>query len=893
MAWPAGIQVAGYEITRLLGAGGMGEVYRARDVRLQRDVALKVIPAALLQDPDRRARFEREARVLASLSHPNIAAIHGIEDVTVAGERSPVLVLEFVDGQTLADRIAAGRVPVDEAITVAMQVAEALEAAHERGIIHRDLKPANVQVTTDGTVKVLDFGLAKALDTDASGSVANPAQSPTFTSAGTQMGVIMGTAAYMAPEQARGKTVDRRADIWAFGVLLFEMLSGTRAFSGDTMSDTLAAILTSEPNWTAVPPETPSFVVALIRRCLDRDVRQRLQSIGEARIILSAFSRDPSVRSSTAGQSGPHTAAVERGGSARSGITRLVVAALVVAALGLTAAAAAWLLRDPGERVIRRYDVALEGAQIRFDRVPVLSPDGTHVVYFGDGKLWTRSLAGYASTEVKGSADAVYPFWSPDGRQLAFIRGERLWRVTVDGGEPQLVGPVPTDMRGAGAGAWTAAGNFVVVGSDTSGITEISGQDGSAREVLALDRKTETDFHQISELPDGRGLVFLAHTALGADTIAVFADGRRRDVLKLPGETLRNPMYADGYLLYGQETSRRGVWAVRFSLESLQTEGNPILVDATGNTPSVASDGTLAMVRRSERPSEFVWIDRTGSISSQGMLSGRVPDIGPWTMMRLSPDGEKVAVAVSGPSGDDIWLYDLKRSVMSPLSRGALTAVWPTWTPDGSRILFGGFGYGRAWSIHSVSATETSTPQRIVTSNEDPWYPCSISADGQWLLYTHLVRGSAELYVAPLDRPAEGKPLIETPARATEGQFSPDGNWIAYLSDESGRAEVYVRRFPIGPDRIQVSSDGAGQVSWSRDGRELLYRSSGALMSVTVTERDGRIEPAVAQRLFSLADPTLSTSFAVAPDAQRFLFARATGSDQVSLIVNWRELLPR
>ncbi|CAN5855601.1 hypothetical protein BH24ACI5_BH24ACI5_14170 [soil metagenome] len=879
MSWTAGTQIGGYEIAELLGVGGMGEVYRARDIRLQRDVALKVLPASLLQDPERRGRFEREARVLASLSHTNIAAIYGIEDATGPGGTTPVLVLEFVEGQTLADRISAGRLPMDDATAMALQVADALEAAHERGIIHRDLKPANVQVTRDGVVKVLDFGLAKALNADPTGSQADPAQSPTFTSASTQLGVIMGTAAYMAPEQARGKIVDRRADIWAFGALLFEMLAGARAFPGETISDTLAAILTTEPDWKALPPDTPPPVSALIRRCLDRDPRQRLQSIGEARIILSGR---------------PPATTLESQGAARHGISPLLVAVIALASVGLTGAAATWLLRDRSVPVVRKYDLALDGAHTRLDRVPVLSPDGARMLYVADGKLWTRSLSEYASREVGGSAGATYPFWSPDGQQLAFVRGARLWRASVDGGEPQLVGAVPPDMTGSGAGVWTAAGNFVVVGSDATGITEISGQDGSSREILALDRTLESDFHEISELPGGRGLLFTAHSAQGADTIALFADGTRRDLLKLPGEILRNPVYDPaGYLLYGRETTRRGVWAVRFSLDSLQTEGAPFLVDAMGHSPSVASDGTLAMVRRSELPSEFVWIDRTGSVSPQGTLSGQIPDIGPWTTMRLSPDGQRVAVGVTGDAGQDIWLYDLQRGIMSPLSRGAQMAVWPTWTPDGSRVLFGGFAGGRAWSVQGVSTTETSTTQRILPQVDDPQWPCSISADGKWLLYAQMRKGGADLYIAPLDRPAEAKPLMETPAREPEGHFSPDGRWLAYLSDESGRFELYVRRFPIGPDRVQVSNGGAGQVSWSSDGRELIYRGSGALMSVRLQEKEGRLEPSTPARLFTLSDPALSTSFVVAADGQRFLFARATGSDRVSVILNWAQLVPK
>ena len=876
MSWTAGTQVSGFEITRLLGVGGMGEVYLARNLRLQRDVALKVLPAALIQDAERRSRFEREARLLAALSHPNIAAIHGIEDMSGPGGHTPVLVLEFVDGQTLADRIAAGRIPLDDAIPIALQVAEALEAAHERGIIHRDLKPANVQVTRESAVKVLDFGLAKALDADVSGSHVDPAQSPTLTSGSTQLGVIMGTAAYMAPEQARGKTVDRRADIWAFGALLFEMLSGQRAFPGETISDTLAAVLTGTPDWTALPPDAPPPIRALIERCLERDPRQRLQSIGEARIILSKPER---------------TGTVDAARRPGDGISLLMAVGIAAAAVAVTALAMTLWMRNAGAAstaAVRKLDLALDGAQTRYDRTPVLSPDGTRLVYVAGGKLWTRSLSEFTPKEVGGSTDASYPFWSPDGRQLAFVRNFKLWRAPVDGGEPELVGSVPADMTGSGAGVWTAAGNFLVVGSDKSGIVEISGQDGSSREILALDRRAESDFHELSELPGGRGLLFTAHTSQGADTIGLFADGKRRDLLKLPGENLRSPVYDPaGYLLYGRERTRRGVWAVAFSLQSLETRGTPFLVDASGISPSVGSDGTLAMVRRSDLPAEFIWIDRSGSISPQGRLSGQVPHTSVWRSMRLSPDGQRVAVGVSGETGEDVWLYDLSRGVTSPLSRGAQMAVWPTWTPDGRRVLFGGFVGGRTWNVHSVSATETSTPQRVLAPANEPQWPCSISADGKWLLYAQMSSGGDDIWIAPLDRPNEAKPLLVTPSREHEAHFSPDGRWIAYISDESGPFELYVRRFPIGADRVQVSTGGAVSVGWSSDGRELVYRSGAAVMSVRLTEKADQLQPGPPQRLFSIVDPAVSQTFVPALDSQRFLFTRAMGSDRVSVILNW------
>ena len=495
---------------------------------------------------------------------------------------------------------------------------------------------------------------------------------------------------------------------------------------------------------------------------------------------------------------------------------------------------------------------------------------------------------GFASKEVVGTNGAVYPFWSRDGRELAFVRDFKLWRMPSDGGEAALVGAVPDDMSGSGAGVWTAAGNFLVVGSDAKGITEISAADGSSRELVPLDRKAEADFHEISELPGGRGVLFAVHSTQ-TDTIALFADGKRRDLIKLPGEVLRSPVYHPaGYILYGRETTRRGIWAIRFSLDTLTTEGSSFLVDPAGTYPSVALDGTIVIIRRSALPSEFVWIDRSGSLTPIATLAGRVPDIGPWKMFSLSPDHQRVAVAIAAEGGDELWIYDVKRTTMSPLSHGAQMVVWPLFLPGGSRVLFGGFASGRVWNVHSVSASQVSAPELVLPPSDEPQWPCDISSDGKWLLYVRSPSRNSDLWIAPLDRPAEGKPLMVTPAREEEGHFSPDRRWLAYQSDESGRNELYVRRFPIDDDRIQVSNGGAASITWSLDGRELFYRGGGGMMAARVSETSGRLEASAPQRLFAVSDPALSQAFIAAPDGQRFLFARATGTDRISVIQNWK-----
>ena len=856
-----------YEIVAPLGAGGMGEVYRARDSRLQRDVALKILPPAFLQDPERRSRFEREARVLASLNHPHIAAIYGIEDVDTDTGRVPVLVLELVEGRTLDEHAAGKPLPLDEAVAIARQIAEALEAAHERGIVHRDLKPANVKLTPEGQVKVLDFGLAKSAD-PTSGPHPDAGVSPTLTADVTAAGTIMGTAAYMAPEQARGKAVDRRADIWAFGAVFFEMLTGRRAFPGETASDTLAAILRAEPDWSALPPALPPSLRTVLHRCLDRDPKQRLQAIGEARVALSS----------------PHAlASAPSGASARRTTSKAAVPLAVLGGI-LLGGASMWLWPRPATQtaaVVRHLDIAVDELQYGNDRSPGLSPDGRRVLYASDGRLWTRTLTEFVSKEVPGSAGGLYPAWSPDGREVAFIRERKLWRSAIDGSEAAVVAPVPDDIIGSADLAWTENGNFVVVGSDTVGIYEISARDGIGREILPLDRQHESDLHEVSELPGGRGLLFTAHRSPGPDTIYLFSGGKRREVLRLAGESLRHPVYSpEGYLLFEREMTIPGIWGVRFSLDSLQTEGKPLLVARGATIPSVGADGTLGMVRRSARPTELVWIDRRGSVSPIGVFSAQLPRTGGWQSMALSPDEQRVAFATVG----ELIVYDLARKVDTKLTRGSYVVVAPVWTRDAARLLFAGFIDTPVFHVYDVSSNETQTPSRVLVDSDAPRWPCSISPDGKWLVFGQEYAG--DLWIVPLDKSSAPRPLMKTPGREQEAHFSPDGKWIAYTSDDSGRFELYVRAFPIGPDRVQVSNGGAVRAHWSSDGRELVYLAGQTVASVKLEVTGARIEASPPQTLFRIPDASFYAQFVMARDG-RFLFARSTGVDQISLILNW------
>ena len=657
---------------------------------------------------------------------------------------------------------------------------------------------------------MLDFGLAKALDDGNSGVTGDPALSPTLTSPATAMGMIIGTAAYMSPEQARGQAVDRRADIWAFGAVLYEMLAGTRAFPGETVSDTLAAVLKTDPAWTRLPAETPPAVRRLLARCLERDPRQRLQAIGEARIVLSSPNQLPDALRGTA-----------YGGS--------FVAALVAAALALGGLAGAWWIhRRPSSQpaaAVKKLDLMLDGLETGINATPALSPDGERLVYHANGRLWLRALSEFVPKPVPGSSGAVYPFWSPDSRQIAFVREGKAWRASVDSTEATPVGAVPADLAGTGGGTWTAAGDLVLAGSDTVGLFAIPVNGGTGREILPLDRSQESDFHDVSELPDGRGLLFTVHRRAGADTIGLLADGTRRNLVQVVGESLRSPVYSPaGYLLYAREHTSPGVWGIRFSISRLATEGDPVLIVQDGATPSLGSDGTMAFVRPSTQPSQIVWIDRRGAIETVDDLAREVARAALFPTLGASLDRQRIAIPLKTPGGAELFVYDVVRRTMSRLSVGAGIVISPTWSADGRRVFFGSFAGSRASDVHVVPTHETRAPERVLPPSDNWRYPCSVSPDGRWLLYAEGV-ASRDLWVASLVGSGAPERLMHTPFQEEEAQFSPDGRWIAYTSDESGRPEIYVRAFPIGSDRIRVSTAGATMPMWSPSGQEIFYRT--------------------------------------------------------------------
>jgi serine/threonine-protein kinase len=855
----------------------MGEVYRATDTRLGRDVAIKALPADVAHDKERLARFEREAKVLASLNHPNIAAIYGLEEA----EGMPFLAMELVEGEDLAERLKRGPLPVGEALGLARQIAEGLEEAHDKGIVHRDLKPANVKVTPEGKVKILDFGLAKAWAAEASGSSPDVSQSPTRTHSGTQAGTILGTAAYMAPEQARGSRVDRRTDIWAFGVVLFEMLAGRPLFGGDTLSDTMVAVLTREPDWKTLPAATPPAIRRLLQRCLERDARRRLQAIGEARLVLED----------------PGASEADRGAAASAPSRRSwpVVAGAILGGLALFAAGR--LMRPTsggGGEPVRKVDLALPDLEARPGRMPMLSPDGSRVAYVAAGRLKVRHLDRFESQDLADADAVAYLCWSPDGTQLAYVRQGRAWRVSADGGKPTEVGVVPEDLVGTGGSAWTTDGRVVLAGSDTVGLWELPAAGGAGREILTLDRKAEADLHEVAALPENRGLVFTVHRESRADTIGILAGGTRRVLLQMAGEGFRMPVYSPtGHLLYERETTNPGIWALPFSLDRLEPTGAPFLVMPGGSAPSVARDGTLSFVRPEDKPIEVVRVTRAGVTERLAELPGTSarmlvpvfagPSFRVGAGVSLSPDGGQAALTL-GSAPTRLLVYDLGRGSLSELASG----VFPfraVWMPRGDRLVYASSRGARAWNVRSRRADAAGDEERVSTS-EEVQVPLAVSPDGRWVVYREGSGSKGSILKKPLDGSSPAAPVFASRVNGLGASFSPDGRFLAYEYDDTGRTEIYVRPFPEGEGRFQVSTTGGEVPIWTRSG-EIFYRAKNGVEVVSVTVRGGSLVVSKPTLLIRTGGDTgLVPEFDVRPDGQSLVMMRTRGADGVSLVFN-------
>jgi hypothetical protein len=802
----AGTRLGPYEIAAKLGEGGMGEVYRAHDTKLHRDVAIKVLPAAFTEDRERLARFEREAQVLASLNHPNIAAIYGLEESD--GVRA--LVMELVEGPTLAERLASGPLPLDESLSFAEQIAEALEEAHEKGIVHRDLKPQNIKASIEGKVKALDFGLAKALEPAGAAPVSESelAHSPTLTFGGTQLGVVLGTAAYMAPEQARGKAVDRRADIWAFGVVLYEMLTGRTLFAADTVSDTLAGVLKSEIDFDAVPVSTPPAIRRLLRRCLERDPKQRLQAIGEARIALSENLGEAA---------GEEARAVTRGAASRA--LHLLPWALAVA-LGILAAVLA-LRRDgplPSLPLRSAIDLPPGLTLDSYDRSLALSPDGRLLLLAADDEksgrhLYLRRLDKLELRELPGTDGASYPFWSPGSRAFGFFSQGKLRRFDLPDGPAQTLCDAPIG-RGA---AWGPGDRIVFAPGWVGGLRQVSAA-GGMPQAFGTEPPEGVSYRLPQFLPENEGLVAYASgdRAGPKDGVILFdASGREARPL-LAGESEAQPA-APGFLAF----ERGGLMMIqRFDRDRRELTGAAApIADDLQFTPdrhtsnfSFSAVGSLVYQLAPPLPLfQFEWFDR------QGAKLGSVGEPMAIEGLSVSPDGRRALVSIKEKHEiSRIWLLDLVRGVRSPLTSPGQEVYSPAWSPDG---LHGAFLEWRQ-GVGRTTVVAVDDPARSRTLLENPGEsdnPTGWSPDGKMLLFNRIPKGSNQSDIALLATDGKSAPLpvTDSPAQESGATFSPDGRWITYVSDESGRPEVYVVAYPALGRRWPITSGGViGAPGW-------------------------------------------------------------------------------
>jgi Tol biopolymer transport system component len=876
-----GARVGPYEVVAAIGAGGMGEVYRARDTRLQRDVAIKVLPEGFARDPDRLARFQREAQVLASLNHPHIAHVYGLEEGASLEPGACAFAMELVEGPTLAERLtgfgATSAIPIDEALTIARQMADALEAAHERGIVHRDLKPANIKLTRDGSVKVLDFGLAKERATELSPGVLD--NSPTMTTpAATARGVIIGTAAYMSPEQARGKLVDKRADIWAFGVVLYEMLTGRRLFTGETVSDILAEVLKSDPDLTTLPSDTPPRVRRLLARCLERDPRRRLRDIGDARIELDDGDE-------------PLTPA-----ETPRGWLRAVSIFAVGVAVALIGASVAWTRLRPtpaGDAAPVRFLITPSDG-VTLDDPPLfsLAPDGRHILLRGsEGGIpywYVRDLSSRQVRRLNTTRGAgPVASWSTDSAWVGFYKTGSFYRVAIDDTRLQALGPGGTNTV-QGSSSWAANGDFVFV--EGPRVMAIADGGGPPRVVLELDRKTR-GWAAPWMLPDARHFLLQnADTAAGNILLATL-DGQPPKVL----ERGLQPAYAaPGWLL---AIRNRQLLAWKFDAARAAVENEPVVVIGDlglrahlgGRSFSVSQTGVLAVRNDVAAPTRIVWFDRAGVEGAGLKLEGhcRNPEI--------SPDGTRVAVeCYDETNARDIWLYDFARDAASRFTLDPADDANALWSPDGRAIIFDSNRRGSI-DVFRKGSGGTSQDELLLETPENT-HAMSWSPDGRHV--SVMVSGfGLSTFTLPGDRTL--KPSVEGPFQELELQFSPDGKFFTYSSDESGRSEIYVQPWPPNGERWQISTDGATDARWRPDGKEVFFLSPDRrLMGVAIDTSRG-FHAATPARLFQtrIAGPLGSGHrfpYAISRDGKRFLMyvsdVRPT-PPSIDVIVNWPSLV--
>jgi serine/threonine protein kinase/Tol biopolymer transport system component len=881
MALSAGTRLGPYEILSPLGAGGMGEVYKARDSRLDRRVALKVLPQVFASDPDRMARFDREARLLASLNHPHIASLYGVEEFGL----TRALVMELVEGPTLASRLATGALPLEESLLIARQIAEALEYAHNHAIIHRDLKPANVKVAPDRTVKILDFGLAKALDDEPVSYDAR--SSPTMSMAATQAGVILGTAAYMSPEQAKGKTVDRRSDIWTFGVVLFEMITGKPLYTGETAAEIMASVMKELPRFDHLPSATPMAVRILLRRCLEKDPNRRLRDIGEARLLLE------------------ETQSAELPTRSPSRVIGWIAAAVLLLAFGALAFVHFGATPPPTPGL--RLSIALP-EKCRINGF-ALSPDGRYLAIATVGaknQLWLRPLNSQVFQALSGTEGANAPFWSPDGRRIGFLAQGKLKVIPAGGGPAQVF----CEASIGGGGAWNR--DDLILFSRGGALHRVPATGGESKPVT---KPTGGSIHVYPVfLPDGRHFLYLVRSGDESKAgvyVASFDDPTgRRILVDQSGVAFVPPRSGSrqGHLLFVREST---LMAQPFDPQTLQLAGDVSLVASQasfggggfgGSGASASSNGVLVYVSGSRFGGQLTWFDRAGKQLGTVGSSDMVGEIA------LSPDEKTLAFKRLSPQSlrTDLWLHELTRGVETRLTfPPTSTNDAPIWSPDGGRIIF-----SSRLTISDLYWKDTRGGEaEPLVRNDNAKFASDCSRDGRFLVYTESdPKTKADIWI--LEDPWANRghhkpvPFLRTEFDESQGQISPNGRWIAYTSDESGQFEVYVRPFPAGNGTWRISSNGGRDPRWRRDGEELFYMSSDSkLMAVAIqtevaSPQGPVIKAASAKPLFDVRPNQMYVQlnlfpYSVASGGQRFLINTLpeTAAPTMNVIVNWENAI--
>ena len=889
----------------------MGQVYRARDTKLNRDVALKILPDAFARDPDRLVRFTREAQTLASLNHSNIAAIYGIEE---SGDVR-ALVMELVEGEDLSQRIARGAIPLDEALPIAKQIADALEAAHEQGIIHRDLKPANIKVRPDGTVKVLDFGLAKAIEgpggSSGAGRAGGLSMSPTLSVHATQAGIILGTAAYMSPEQAAGKPVDKRSDLWAFGVVLMEMLTGRPVFTGETVSHVIASVLKSDPDWSALPAHTPAPIRRLLRRCLEKDRKRRLDSAAAARLEIDE-ALAPIGEACTVTATMPLAAWRRVLPWASTGALAVGLAAVLVLWVPWRKASPPAPLRVSAELGADASLVIASGGGAG-GNAAVVSPDGSQLAFValphggGPPRLYVRRLDQLTATPLAGTEGAVGPFFSPDGQWLSFFAGGKLKKIAVTGGAPVALADAPS----ARGGSWTEDGTIVFTPtSGNIGLWRVPAVGGTA-ERLTTPAPGEFTHRWPQVLPGGRAVLYTVSTGIGRYLDAWLA------VQPLPAGTpqivQRGGSYGrylpSGHLTWVHDGT---LFAAPFDLATLAVTGPgvPVVPGVVSSNFSgiaqveVSSAGTLVYVPGGENASAapLDWLTRDGKTTPLRATPAN------WGGVQIAPEGRRLAFVVTDAANVDVWTYDAARDTPTRLTFGPDSARNPVWTPDGRRLVYGSSRGGGAQNLYWQLADGSGDATRLTTSL-NLQFPGSWDPSGRFLAFQETrPQTGTDLLILPVEGDEAsgwkpGKPTVFLSGPATEQQprFSPDGRWLAYESNESGIAEIYVRPFPGPGGKWPISTGGGTNAVWSRARRELLYLApDGRIMLVPYTTAGDALQaekPRVWSETPVQVRPGASTSFDLHPDGERVAMAPGTaataGPTHVTLIFNFFDELRR